>query len=133
MSVCKMPFKNSAVFPHHLQGCSRAWTDHILPPLAISKNANVSKQLQIFKLFLFSRSRGPRIIQEVHPYMMISRHISKSNNKMIYPPPFFNRSSSGVYNYQVEEDISKLKASVNSLLQEYNLNVNIKDDYIHEL
>lgn len=38
----------------------------------------------------------------------------------------------GVYNYQVEEDISKLKASVNSLLQEYNLNVNIKDDYIHE-
>lgn len=39
----------------------------------------------------------------------------------------------GVYNYQVEEDISKLKACVNSLLQEYSLNVNIKDDYIHEL
>lgn len=39
----------------------------------------------------------------------------------------------GVYNYQVEEDISKLKLCVNSLLQEYNLNVNIKDDYIHEL
>uniref|UniRef100_A0A669EIB7 NEDD8-activating enzyme E1 regulatory subunit n=1 Tax=Oreochromis niloticus TaxID=8128 RepID=A0A669EIB7_ORENI len=38
----------------------------------------------------------------------------------------------GVYNYQVEEDISKLKACVNSLLQEYSLNVNIKDDYIHE-
>uniref|UniRef100_A0A3B3VE77 NEDD8-activating enzyme E1 regulatory subunit n=1 Tax=Poecilia latipinna TaxID=48699 RepID=A0A3B3VE77_9TELE len=38
----------------------------------------------------------------------------------------------GVYNYQVEEDISKLKLCVNSLLQEYNLNVNIKDDYIHE-
>uniref|UniRef100_A0A3Q1GYM0 NEDD8-activating enzyme E1 regulatory subunit n=1 Tax=Acanthochromis polyacanthus TaxID=80966 RepID=A0A3Q1GYM0_9TELE len=38
----------------------------------------------------------------------------------------------GVYNYQVEEDISKLKLSVNSLLQEYSLNVNIKDDYIHE-
>lgn len=39
----------------------------------------------------------------------------------------------GVYNYQVEEDISKLKLCVNSLLQEYSLNVNIKDDYIHEL
>ncbi|CAL8246966.1 unnamed protein product [Lota lota] len=38
----------------------------------------------------------------------------------------------GVYNYQVEEDISKLKLCVTSLLQEYNLNVNIKDDYIHE-
>ncbi|XP_029935346.1 NEDD8-activating enzyme E1 regulatory subunit [Myripristis murdjan] len=38
----------------------------------------------------------------------------------------------GVYNYQVEEDISKLKLCVNSLLQEYSLNVNIKDDYIHE-
>lgn len=41
--------------------------------------------------------------------------------------------SLGVYNYQVEEDISKLKVCVNSLLQEYSLNVNIKDDYIHEL
>nr|XP_061796316.1 NEDD8-activating enzyme E1 regulatory subunit-like [Nerophis lumbriciformis] len=38
----------------------------------------------------------------------------------------------GVYNYQVEEDISKLKLCVTSLLQEYNLNVNIKDDYVHE-
>uniref|UniRef100_A0A8C5CKG3 NEDD8-activating enzyme E1 regulatory subunit n=1 Tax=Gadus morhua TaxID=8049 RepID=A0A8C5CKG3_GADMO len=38
----------------------------------------------------------------------------------------------GVYNYQVEEDISKLKLCVTSLLQEYNLNVSIKDDYIHE-
>uniref|UniRef100_A0A4W6CJA7 NEDD8-activating enzyme E1 regulatory subunit n=1 Tax=Lates calcarifer TaxID=8187 RepID=A0A4W6CJA7_LATCA len=38
----------------------------------------------------------------------------------------------GVYNYQVEEDISKLKLCVNGLLQEYSLNVNIKDDYIHE-
>uniref|UniRef100_A0A8C7X309 NEDD8-activating enzyme E1 regulatory subunit n=1 Tax=Oryzias sinensis TaxID=183150 RepID=A0A8C7X309_9TELE len=38
----------------------------------------------------------------------------------------------GVYNYQVEEDINKLKVCVNSLLQEYSLSVNIKDDYIHE-
>ncbi|KAK9971919.1 hypothetical protein ABG768_025259 [Culter alburnus] len=38
----------------------------------------------------------------------------------------------GVYNYQVEEDINKLKLCVNSLLQEYGLNVNVKDDYIHE-
>lgn len=38
----------------------------------------------------------------------------------------------GVYNYQVEGDISKLKLCVTSLLQEYNLSVNIKDDYIHE-
>lgn len=50
-----------------------------------------------------------------------------------YLYPFSCASLSGVYNYQVEEDISKLKVSVNSLLQEYNLNVNIKDDYIHEL
>uniref|UniRef100_A0AAR2LKR2 NEDD8-activating enzyme E1 regulatory subunit n=1 Tax=Pygocentrus nattereri TaxID=42514 RepID=A0AAR2LKR2_PYGNA len=38
----------------------------------------------------------------------------------------------GVYNYQVEEDISTLKLCVNSLLQEYSLNVNVKDDYVHE-
>uniref|UniRef100_A0A671LLB9 NEDD8-activating enzyme E1 regulatory subunit n=1 Tax=Sinocyclocheilus anshuiensis TaxID=1608454 RepID=A0A671LLB9_9TELE len=38
----------------------------------------------------------------------------------------------GVYNYQVEEDINNLKLCVNSLLQEYSLNVNVKDDYIHE-
>ncbi|MCJ8747172.1 hypothetical protein PDJAM_G00150410 [Pangasius djambal] len=38
----------------------------------------------------------------------------------------------GVYNYQVEEDISRLKVCVNSLLQEYSLNVNVKDDYVHE-
>ncbi|KAA0723555.1 NEDD8-activating enzyme E1 regulatory subunit APP-BP1 [Triplophysa tibetana] len=38
----------------------------------------------------------------------------------------------GVYNYQVEEDINKLKLCVNSLLLEYSLNVNVKDDYIHE-
>uniref|UniRef100_A0A671TLC2 NEDD8-activating enzyme E1 regulatory subunit n=1 Tax=Sparus aurata TaxID=8175 RepID=A0A671TLC2_SPAAU len=38
----------------------------------------------------------------------------------------------GVYNYQVEDDINKLKLCVNNLLQEYSLNVNIKDDYIHE-
>ncbi|KAM9493376.1 LOW QUALITY PROTEIN: NEDD8-activating enzyme E1 regulatory subunit [Clarias gariepinus] len=38
----------------------------------------------------------------------------------------------GVYNYQVEEDISRLKVCVNSLLQENSLNVNVKDDYIHE-
>uniref|UniRef100_A0A671MJ61 NEDD8-activating enzyme E1 regulatory subunit n=1 Tax=Sinocyclocheilus anshuiensis TaxID=1608454 RepID=A0A671MJ61_9TELE len=41
-------------------------------------------------------------------------------------------SACGVYNYQVEEDINKLKLCVNSLLQEYSLNVNVKDDYIHE-
>ncbi|MGH0122760.1 UNVERIFIED_CONTAM: hypothetical protein FKN15_004342 [Acipenser sinensis] len=38
----------------------------------------------------------------------------------------------GVYNYQVEEDIGKLKSCVNSLLQENGLAVNVKDDYIHE-
>ncbi|KAG7315001.1 hypothetical protein KOW79_021089 [Hemibagrus wyckioides] len=47
---------------------------------------------------------------------------------------FFQQHSRypGVYNYQVEEDISRLKVCVNSLLQEYTLNVNVKDDYIHE-
>ncbi|XP_062327622.1 NEDD8-activating enzyme E1 regulatory subunit [Osmerus eperlanus] len=38
----------------------------------------------------------------------------------------------GVSNYQVEDDISRLKLCVNSLLQEYCLNVNIKDEYVHE-
>lgn len=71
---------------------------------------------------------------EVYLSINLSTHrISRQSNHIIYLPPFFNRPLSGVYNYQVEEDISKLKASVNSLLQEYNLNVNIKDDYIHEL
>uniref|UniRef100_H3AMY6 NEDD8-activating enzyme E1 regulatory subunit n=1 Tax=Latimeria chalumnae TaxID=7897 RepID=H3AMY6_LATCH len=38
----------------------------------------------------------------------------------------------GVYNYQVEEDIGKLKACVNGVLQEYGLPVTVKDDYVHE-
>ncbi|KAJ8249407.1 hypothetical protein GJAV_G00234470 [Gymnothorax javanicus] len=38
----------------------------------------------------------------------------------------------GVYNYQVEEDIGQLKTCVNGLLQEYGLNVSVKDDYVHE-
>ncbi|KAG7263139.1 LOW QUALITY PROTEIN: hypothetical protein CRUP_038448 [Coryphaenoides rupestris] len=43
-----------------------------------------------------------------------------------------NKDEISVYNYQVDEDISKLKLCVTSLLQEYNLSVNVKDDYIHE-
>lgn len=67
---------------------------------------------------------------------------NNNNNKMICLISFLSfwgggflpcAPLSGVYNYQVEEDISKLKLCVNSLLQEYSLNVNIKDDYIHEL
>ncbi|MGH0119625.1 UNVERIFIED_CONTAM: hypothetical protein FKN15_058076 [Acipenser sinensis] len=38
----------------------------------------------------------------------------------------------GVYDYQVEEDIGKLKSCVNSFLQENGLAVNVKHDYIHE-
>ncbi|XP_077166064.1 NEDD8-activating enzyme E1 regulatory subunit isoform X2 [Paroedura picta] len=38
----------------------------------------------------------------------------------------------GVYNYQVEDDIGKLKSCLNSFLQEYGLPVTVKDDYIHE-
>lgn len=39
----------------------------------------------------------------------------------------------GVYNYQVEDDIGKLKSCLNSFLQEYGLSVTVKDDYVHEL
>ncbi|KAI2662480.1 NEDD8-activating enzyme E1 regulatory subunit [Labeo rohita] len=49
-----------------------------------------------------------------------------------YSVDTFNKDEISVYNYQVEEDINKLKLCVNSLLQEYSLNVNVKDDYIHE-
>uniref|UniRef100_A0A3B4AIT3 NEDD8-activating enzyme E1 regulatory subunit n=1 Tax=Periophthalmus magnuspinnatus TaxID=409849 RepID=A0A3B4AIT3_9GOBI len=45
---------------------------------------------------------------------------------------FFQQHSRYPYNYQVEEDISKLKLCVTGLLQEYNLSINIKDDYVHE-
>uniref|UniRef100_A0A8C5WYL5 NEDD8-activating enzyme E1 regulatory subunit n=1 Tax=Laticauda laticaudata TaxID=8630 RepID=A0A8C5WYL5_LATLA len=38
----------------------------------------------------------------------------------------------GVYNYQVEDDIGKLKSCLNSFLQEYGLPVTVKDDYVHE-
>ncbi|XP_077686899.1 NEDD8-activating enzyme E1 regulatory subunit isoform X1 [Eretmochelys imbricata] len=38
----------------------------------------------------------------------------------------------GVYNYQVEDDIGKLKSCLSSFLQEYGLSVTVKDDYIHE-
>ena len=39
----------------------------------------------------------------------------------------------GVSNYQVEEDIGKLKSCLTSFLQEYGLSVMVKDDYVHEL
>ncbi|KAG5200515.1 hypothetical protein JEQ12_005049 [Ovis aries] len=38
----------------------------------------------------------------------------------------------GVSNYQVEEDIGKLKSCLTSFLQEYGLSVMVKDDYVHE-
>ncbi|XP_069509303.1 NEDD8-activating enzyme E1 regulatory subunit isoform X2 [Ambystoma mexicanum] len=38
----------------------------------------------------------------------------------------------GVYNYQVEDDIGKLKTCLIGFLQEYGLTVMVKDDYIHE-
>ncbi|XP_047385790.1 NEDD8-activating enzyme E1 regulatory subunit isoform X2 [Sciurus carolinensis] len=38
----------------------------------------------------------------------------------------------GVSNYQVEEDIGKLKSCLTGFLQEYGLSVTVKDDYVHE-
>uniref|UniRef100_A0A8C3XJN7 NEDD8-activating enzyme E1 regulatory subunit n=1 Tax=Chelydra serpentina TaxID=8475 RepID=A0A8C3XJN7_CHESE len=36
----------------------------------------------------------------------------------------------GVYNYQVEDDIGKLKSCLSGFLQEYGLSVTVKDDYV---
>uniref|UniRef100_A0A8C6D0Q9 NEDD8-activating enzyme E1 regulatory subunit n=1 Tax=Moschus moschiferus TaxID=68415 RepID=A0A8C6D0Q9_MOSMO len=38
----------------------------------------------------------------------------------------------GVSNYQVEEDIGKLKSCLTGFLQEHGLSVMVKDDYVHE-
>ncbi|KAB1273089.1 NEDD8-activating enzyme E1 regulatory subunit [Camelus dromedarius] len=38
----------------------------------------------------------------------------------------------GMSNYQVEEDIGKLKSCLTGFLQEYGLSVMVKDDYVHE-
>ncbi|XP_025065255.1 NEDD8-activating enzyme E1 regulatory subunit isoform X2 [Alligator sinensis] len=38
----------------------------------------------------------------------------------------------GVYNYQVEDDIGKLKSCLSGFLQEHGLSVTVKDDYVHE-
>uniref|UniRef100_A0A2K6G2Q4 NEDD8-activating enzyme E1 regulatory subunit n=1 Tax=Propithecus coquereli TaxID=379532 RepID=A0A2K6G2Q4_PROCO len=38
----------------------------------------------------------------------------------------------GVSNYQVEDDIGKLKSCLTGFLQEYGLSVMVKDDYVHE-
>ncbi|XP_037598176.1 NEDD8-activating enzyme E1 regulatory subunit [Cebus imitator] len=38
----------------------------------------------------------------------------------------------GVSNYQVEEDIGRLKSCLTGFLQEYGLSVMVKDDYVHE-
>uniref|UniRef100_A0A8D2P9M7 NEDD8-activating enzyme E1 regulatory subunit n=1 Tax=Zosterops lateralis melanops TaxID=1220523 RepID=A0A8D2P9M7_ZOSLA len=38
----------------------------------------------------------------------------------------------GVYNYQVEDDIGKLKSCLTGFLQEHGLSVVVKDDYVHE-
>ena len=53
--------------------------------------------------------------------------ISMKNNLYIYIYIL------GVSNYQVEEDIGKLKSCLTSFLQEYGLSVMVKDDYVHEL
>ncbi|XP_073164046.1 NEDD8-activating enzyme E1 regulatory subunit isoform X2 [Lepidochelys kempii] len=44
----------------------------------------------------------------------------------------FNKDEISVYNYQVEDDIGKLKSCLSSFLQEYGLSVTVKDDYVHE-
>uniref|UniRef100_A0A8C9NBF8 NEDD8-activating enzyme E1 regulatory subunit n=1 Tax=Serinus canaria TaxID=9135 RepID=A0A8C9NBF8_SERCA len=38
----------------------------------------------------------------------------------------------GVYNYQVEDDIGKLKSCLTGFLQEHGLSVVVKDDYVQE-
>ncbi|XP_073082976.1 NEDD8-activating enzyme E1 regulatory subunit isoform X2 [Manis javanica] len=38
----------------------------------------------------------------------------------------------GVSNYQVEEDVGKLKSCLTGFLQEHGLSVMVKDDYVHE-
>ncbi|KAE8608368.1 hypothetical protein XENTR_v10011485 [Xenopus tropicalis] len=38
----------------------------------------------------------------------------------------------GIYNYQIEGDIGKLKSCLNGLLQEYGLSLTVKDEYIQE-
>ncbi|XP_023618876.1 NEDD8-activating enzyme E1 regulatory subunit isoform X1 [Myotis lucifugus] len=43
-----------------------------------------------------------------------------------------NRDEIRVSNYQVEEDIGKLKSCLTGFLQEYGLSVMVKDDYVHE-
>uniref|UniRef100_A0A3Q3WXP2 NEDD8-activating enzyme E1 regulatory subunit n=1 Tax=Mola mola TaxID=94237 RepID=A0A3Q3WXP2_MOLML len=78
-------------------------------------------------------------VDTVHKDKIASRMDSPDSEMVFYlmlraVDRFYQQHSRypGVYNYQVEEDISKLKLCVNGLLQEYSLNVNIKDDYIHE-
>ncbi|XP_030438152.1 NEDD8-activating enzyme E1 regulatory subunit isoform X3 [Gopherus evgoodei] len=44
----------------------------------------------------------------------------------------FNKDEISVYNYQVEDDIGKLKSCLSGFLQEYGLSVTVKDDYVHE-
>ncbi|ELW56773.1 Cytoplasmic dynein 1 light intermediate chain 2 [Tupaia chinensis] len=43
-----------------------------------------------------------------------------------------NKDEIRVSNYQVEEDIGKLKSCLTGFLQEYGLSVMVKDDYVHE-
>ncbi|XP_041446096.1 NEDD8-activating enzyme E1 regulatory subunit-like isoform X2 [Xenopus laevis] len=38
----------------------------------------------------------------------------------------------GIYNYQIEGNIGKLKSCLNGLLQEYGLTLTMKDEYIKE-
>ncbi|XP_029112104.1 NEDD8-activating enzyme E1 regulatory subunit isoform X1 [Scleropages formosus] len=77
---------------------------------------------------------------EIRPFVSTASCMDNPDSEMVLylmlrsVDRFFQQHSRypGVYNYQVEEDIGKLKLCVNSLLQEYGLNVNVKDDYIHE-
>ncbi|TEA38620.1 hypothetical protein DBR06_SOUSAS110545, partial [Sousa chinensis] len=43
-----------------------------------------------------------------------------------------NKDEIRVSNYQVEEDIGKLKSCLTGFLQEYGLSIIVKDDYVHE-
>lgn len=84
---------------------------------------------------LGSQNKTDEIIQMFGLFISHPTFYPEYHSRILSPPHYLVSCVflTGVYNYQVEEDISKLKLCVNSVLQEYSLNVNIKDDYVHEL
>uniref|UniRef100_A0A8C9N9L2 NEDD8-activating enzyme E1 regulatory subunit n=1 Tax=Serinus canaria TaxID=9135 RepID=A0A8C9N9L2_SERCA len=95
----------------------------LLQSLGKAPESISERELKLFFLLLFSVSHMDNPDSEIVLYLMLRavNRFYKQHGR--YP---------GVYNYQVEDDIGKLKSCLTGFLQEHGLSVVVKDDYVQE-